>query len=112
MGRRPIHRRPMIAARRRRRTKMLAVQSLVGREIGSSGDQVWWRLRITESSREVYKMMGLTDADLARTVADGIALNDWYWSLRGNLSVVFRHKADAFKAASRFLRKVARSSTG
>jgi hypothetical protein len=74
----------------------------VEREVGSSGDQVWWRLRIAESSREVYQMMGLESDDLAKTVAHGVASNDWYWSLPGGLSVVFRHEADAFKAAEWF----------
>jgi hypothetical protein len=76
--------------------------SLVERETGPSGDQVWWRLRVTQQLREVWQMLGVTNADLARVVAHGVASNDWYWSLRSGLLVVFRHETDALKAAERF----------
>ncbi len=66
------------------------------RETGPSSDQVWWRLRVTQGLRDVWQMVGVTNADLARVVAHGVASNDWYWSsLRDGLSVVFRHEADA-----------------
>jgi hypothetical protein len=74
----------------------------VRRETGPSGDQVWWRLHITEGLRRVWLMAGVADADLVGVVANGIASSDWYWSLDGGLSVVFRHEADALKAAERF----------
>ncbi len=76
---------------------------LVERVTGPSGDQVWWRLRVTLAVREVWQMIGVTsDADLAKIVAQGVASNDWHWTLKDGLSVVFRHEADALKAAELF----------
>lgn len=73
---------------------------IVEREMGPSGDQVWWRLRMTQELRDVWQMVGVANADLSRIVAHGVASNDWYWSLHGGLSVVFRHEAEAVIAAN------------
>ena len=82
--------------------------SIVKREAGFAGDQIWWRLRITQGLREVWQMTGVTNAKIARVAARGVAPNDWYWSLKGGLSIVFRYEADALKAAERFDENVTR----
>lgn len=86
------------------------LQSFVERQTAPSGDQVWWLLRVTEGLREVYQMVGLTDADLAQAIAQGVASYDWHWSLRSGLLVVFRYEEDAFKAAEQFANGLVRSS--
>jgi hypothetical protein len=74
---------------------------IVERTTTGSG-QAWSRLRLPQGLREVFTMVGLHDAEIAASISAGAAAGDWYWKAGDELSVLFRHEADARRAAARY----------